>query len=59
VQRATAPTISGTRVIQTADSLTTNQAANSACRTVSSIVVPAAEAGVEDTADLWFTARKQ
>jgi hypothetical protein len=57
VSRPAAPTTSGTRVVQTAHSLTTNQAANGACRTVSSIVVPPAEAEVEDTADLWFTAR--
>src|SRR4029450_1543173 len=57
VSRATAPRISGTRVVQTAHSATTNQAANGACRTVSCIVVPPAEAGVEDIVDLWFTAR--
>src|SRR6185503_1008792 len=48
-----------TRVLQTPHSATTNQAANGACRTVSSIGVPPAEAGVEDTADLWFTARNK
>ena len=30
-----------------------------ACRTMSSIVVPPAEASVEDTADLWLSARNR